>query len=237
MDEQLRNDTVMKYMPLVHKVVHKLKINSSEYDHDDLVNIGVIGLMNAIEKYDASLNVPFVNYAYVRIKGSIIDEVRKTQPVPHRKMKAVTDYYNASRTLQQTLLREPTEVDICQFLGLSERDLKKIYETVNHLSQQSLDDILFDNHDTPSTVMDVTPDTSAVIASDVVIEKEQNSRLKRAISTLTDREQQILQLIYFEELNMKEVSYVCDVSAARVSQIHGKALLKLREEIRKDECE
>ena len=75
MEEQLRNDTVMKYMPLVHKVVHGLKINNKEYDHEDLVNIGVIGLMKAIEKYDDALSMPFINYAYMRIKGAIIDEI------------------------------------------------------------------------------------------------------------------------------------------------------------------
>ena len=77
MEESPRNETVLQYMPLIHKVVHGLKINNKDYEHEDLVNIGVFGLMKAIDKYDASLNVPFINYAYMRIKGAIIDEIEK----------------------------------------------------------------------------------------------------------------------------------------------------------------
>jgi len=234
MQDQLRNDMVMQYMPLVHKVVHKLKINNKEYEHDDLVNIGVIGLMKAIEKYDDNLNVPFINYAYMRIKGAIIDEIRKTSRVPRRKMTAVNAYYKTINALHQTMHRTPTDDEICQHMGINDADLKKIYETVHHLSDVSLDDILFENASSETSVMDVMADTSAVMAEDKVLKKEQLQYMEKAIKTLTEREQQILQLIYFEELSMKEVGFACDISAPRVTQLHGKALLKLREAMRKD---
>lgn len=234
MEEQLRNDTVMQYMPLVHKVVHGLKINNKEYDHEDLVNIGVIGLMKAIEKYDDSLKVPFINYAYMRIKGAIIDEIRKTSRVSRSKIKAVNGYYDAINSLQQTLLRTPTEKEICQQMGITDTDLKKIYETVHQLSDVSLDDILFEDSTNETNLMEVMTDKSAVQAEDKLIKKEQFAFMKEAILTLSEREQQILQLIYFEELSMKEVGYIYDISTPRVSQIHGKALLKLREAMRKD---
>lgn len=234
MEEQLRNDTVMQYMPLVHKVVHGLKINNKEYDHEDLVNIGVIGLMKAIEKYDDALSVPFINYAYMRIKGAIIDEIRKTSRVSRSKIKAVNEYYDAINSLQQTLLRTPTEKEICQQMGITDADLKKIYETVHQLSDVSLDDILFEDSFSETNLMEVMTDRSAVQAEEKLIKKEQLSFMKEAILTLSEREQQILQLIYFEELSMKEVGYIYDISTPRVSQIHGKALLKLREVMRKD---
>lgn len=234
MQDQLRNDMVMQYMPLVHKVVHKLNINTKEYEHDDLVNIGVIGLMKAIEKYDDNLNVPFINYAYMRIKGSIIDEIRKTSRVPRRKMTAVNAYYKTINALYQTLHRTPTDDEICQHMGINDADLKKIYETVHHLSDVSLNEVLFDDSDNESNLMDVMADKSVVLSDDKLIKKEQFQYMEQAIKTLTEREQQILQLIYFEELSMKEVGYACDISTPRVSQIHGKALLKLREAMRKD---
>lgn len=235
MENHLRNDTVMQYMPLVHKVVYKMKINNKDYEHDDLVNIGVIGLMKAIEKYDEALNVPFINYAYMRIKGAIVDEIRKTSRVPRRKMEAVNAYYRAISALQQTLRRVPTEKEIRRHMGITEDDLKKIYETVHHLSDASLDDILFEDSGNETSLMDVMSDKSVAQADDTLIKKEQFALMNDAIRTLSEREQQILQLIYFDELSMKEVGYACDISTPRVSQIHGKALLKLREAMRKDD--
>lgn len=234
MEEHLRNETVMQYMPLVHKVVHGLKINNKDYDHDDLVNIGVIGLMKAIEKYNDALNVPFINYAYMRIKGAIIDEIRKTSRVSRNKIKAVNEYYDAVNSLQQELLRTPTEKEICQKMGVSESELSKIYETVHQLSDVSLDDILFEDSSSETNLMEVMTDKTAVLAEDKVIKREQLAYMQDAIKTLSEREQQILQLIYFEELSMKEVGYIYDISTPRVSQIHGKALLKLREALRKE---
>lgn len=233
MEENLRNETVLQYMPLIHKVVHGLKINNKDYEHEDLVNIGVFGLMKAIDKYDASLNVPFINYAYMRIKGAIIDEVRKTSRVSRSKIKAVNNYYDAVSTLQQTLLRTPTDKELCKHLEISDKDLKKVYETVHQLSDVSLDSILFEDTSSETNLMEMMADNSVSDVAADIIKTEQLEFMKQAITQLPEREQQILQLIYFEELSMKEVGYIYDISTPRVSQIHGKALLKLRESLRK----
>lgn len=233
MEESLRNETVLQYMPLIHKVVHGLKINNKDYEHEDLVNIGVFGLMKAIDKYDASLNVPFINYAYMRIKGAIIDEIRKTSRVSRSKIKAVNNYYDAVSALQQTLLRTPTDKELCKYLEITNNDLKKIYETVHQLSDVSLDSILFEDSSSETNLMEMMADDSASNAVSDIIKKEQLEYMKEAITELPEREQQMLQLIYFEELSMKEVGYIYDISTPRVSQIHGKALLKLRESLRK----
>lgn len=233
MEESPRNETVLQYMPLIHKVVHGLKINNKDYEHEDLVNIGVFGLMKAIDKYDASLNVPFINYAYMRIKGAIIDEIRKTSRVSRSKIKAVNNYYDAVSALQQTLLRTPTDKELCKYLEITNNDLKKIYETVHQLSDVSLDSILFEDSSSETNLMEMMADDSASNAVSDIIKKEQLEYMKEAITELPEREQQMLQLIYFEELSMKEVGYIYDISTPRVSQIHGKALLKLRESLRK----
>lgn len=234
MEESVRNETVMQYMPLVHKVVHGMKINNKDYDHEDLVNIGVIGLMKAVEKYNDTLNVPFINYAYMRIKGAIIDEIRKTSRVSRNRIKAVNEYYAAVNLLQQNLLRTPTEQEVCEKLGVSKAEMSKIYDTVHQLSDVSLDDILFEDSSSETNLMEVMTDKTAVLAEDKVINKEQFAYMKDAIKMLSEREQQILQLVYFEELSMKEVGFIYDISTPRVSQIHGKALLKLREALKKE---
>ncbi|WP_423189160.1 sigma-70 family RNA polymerase sigma factor [Alkalibacterium sp. f15] len=233
MEEKQRNETVIQYMPLIHKVVHGLKINNKDYEHEDLVNIGVIGLMKAIEKYDVSLNVPFINYAYMRIKGAIIDEIRKTSRVSRGKIKAVNNYYDAVSKLQQQLLRTPTDKELCRYLEMTDKELKKVYETVHQLADVSLDSILFEDSTNETNLIEVMTNDSAPDTETSVIKKEQLNYMKQAITKLPEREQQILQLIYFEELSMKEVAYIYDISTPRVSQIHGKALLKLRESLGK----
>lgn len=234
MEDSQRNETVMQYMPLVHKVVHGLKINNRDYDHDDLVNIGIIGLMKAIEKYNESLNVPFINYAYMRIKGAIIDEIRKTSRVSRNKIKAVNAYYDAINTLQHQLLRTPTEKEIMAEMAIDTNELKKIYETVHQLADVSLDDVLFEDSSGEANLQGLMTDTKSVSSDEQLIKKEQLQFMEEAVKQLSEREQQILQLIYFEELSMKEVGYIYDISTPRVSQIHGKALLKLREALRKE---
>lgn len=233
MEETQRNEKVMQYMPLVHKVVHGLKIKNKEYDHEDLVNIGVMGLMNAIERYNETLNVPFINYAYTRIKGTIIDEVRKTSRISRGKIKAVNHYYDAINVLQQSLLRSPTEKEILKHMDISLEELKKIYASVHQLADISLDEVLFESSSSETNLLEVMTDESAVNAEEKLMKSEQLGFMEKAIETLPEREQQMLQLIYFEELTMKEVAYIFDISTPRVSQIHGKALLKLREEMGK----
>ncbi|MDZ7835783.1 MAG: sigma-70 family RNA polymerase sigma factor [Alkalibacterium sp.] len=145
MEDLQRNETVMQYMPLIHKVVHGLKINNKDYEHEDLVNIGVFGLMKAIDKYDASLNVPFINYAYMRIKGAIIDEIRKTSRVSRSKIKAVNNYYDAVSTPAADAPSHTDNKELCRHLSITDNELKKIYETVHQLSDVSLDSILFED--------------------------------------------------------------------------------------------
>lgn len=223
-----RNQTIMQYMPLVHKVVHSINVKNRDYDHEDMVNIGVIGLMDALNRYDESQKVPFENYAYIRIKGAIIDEVRKTSRVPRSRMSKLNAYYKAKEELEVELKRTPTEKEICSKLGLTKKDLEGIHDTVHHLAYVSLDEVINVDSDNEVTMMDAIDDQDSLSMDESILKKEQSGYLSKAITKLAEREQQILQLIYVERLSMKEISYIFDISIPRVSQIHGKTLLKLR---------
>lgn len=229
MDQLEVEQDLMKYLPLVEKAARNVKVKSHDYEIEDLVNIGFIGLMDAVEKFDASKKVPFENYAYIRIKGSIIDEVRKHAKVPRSQMDKLNDYYKAKEALEHELERKPTELEISAKLGINAKQLSAIHNTVLALSNISLDEVLFDNESEGSTRLDYIEDTDLKSSDAELLQNEQEEYLHEAIQKLTEREQTILQLYYKEELPLKDIAYIFDISVPRVSQIHGKTLMKLRE--------
>lgn len=223
-----RDNQIIKYLPLVKKVVGRIDVRGSDYDQDDLFSIGVIGLMDAIEKFDHSKNVPFEAYANLRIRGSIIDELRKTGRVSRDKIDKLNQYYNAKETLENKLLRTPEEWEICKELGIDDKQLSKIHETVHFLSTISLESSIFSNVDNDIQLMDTVKDYNTKTPEEEIIDNEQRKLLAEAISKLDERERIILNLYYNEELSLKEIAYILDISIPRVSQLHGKILLKLR---------
>lgn len=233
-EQQQRNDQVVEYLPLVQKVVHTIKVNNKDYDHEDLVNIGVIGLMDAIDRYDESQKVPFQNYAYIRIKGAIIDEIRRNSRIPRSRMDKLNEYYKAKEALELELKRTPTEQEIIQRLDVSAKEMESIYDTFTQLASVSLDEVLYTDSDSDTSMMDVIEDKKAINSEENLLLKEKLGALSQAIGQLNERDQQILQLIYVEELGMKDIAYILNISKARVSQLHGKALIKLREQLEGD---
>lgn len=231
LDYEDANHKMMEYLPLVEKAARNVRVKSHEYEMEDLVNIGFIGLMDALEKFDASKKVPFENYAYIRIKGSIIDEVRKNARVPRSQMQKLNAYYKAKEELEHELQRKPSEQEICSKLDINAKQLSAIHNTVLALSNVSLNEVLFDEDSDGATRLDYIEDEDLVSSEDLLLQDEQEYYLHQAIKRLTEREQTILQLYYKEELQLKEIAYIFEISVPRVSQIHGKTLMKLREYI------
>lgn len=226
------NQDIMQYLPLVEKAARNVNVKSYDYEHEDLVNIGFIGLMDAVEKFDESQNVPFENYAYIRIKGSIIDEIRKNSSVPRSQMDRLNQFYREKEQLEQEWKREPTEQEVVEKLGFTEKQVRSMHSTIHTLARVSLDEVLFDNEMHGSTRLDFIEDENQLLAEKKVLKSELKEVLQQAITKLTKREQTILQLIYDEELAMKDIAYIFDISTPRVSQIHGKILVDLRENIK-----
>lgn len=233
MDKYNREEILIKYLPLVKKAARNVKVKSHEYDQDDFISMGFIGLMDAVEKFDSSKNVPFESYAYIRIRGSIIDAVRKNAPVPRSRLQKLNEYYKVKEILEQELKRRPTEAEICLELDIDEKQLKSLHETVHMLADVSLDETLFAEDPGSSTRLDFIEDNTTPTPEDMILNDELESSLHQAISQLKKREQIILQLIYKEELALKDIAYIFDISVPRVSQIHGKSIIKLREYMEK----
>lgn len=222
-----REAEIIKYLPLVERVVQRLSIKTADYESGDLYNIGVIGLMDALRKFDPSKKVPFESYAAIRIKGAIIDEVRKHAKISRYKMAAVNQFYQARQELEQRLKREATDTEICKQLGINQSQLADIYESLHYLASVSLEDTLFAYQEEGMTLKDMVRDPAENV-EDTLVAEEKRTALVACIKKLGEREQLILSLYYTEELTLKEIAEILEVSIPRVSQIHGKTIAKLR---------
>ena len=222
-----REAEIIKYLPLVERVVQRLSIKTADYESGDLYNIGVIGLMDALRKFDPSKKVPFESYAVIRIKGAIIDEVRKHAKISRYKMAAVNQFYQARQELEQSLKREATDTEICKQLGINQSQLADIYESLHYLASVSLEDTLFAYQEEGMTIKDMVRDPAENV-EDTLVAEEKRTALVACIKKLGEREQIILSLYYTEELTLKEIAEILEISIPRVSQIHGKTIAKLR---------
>jgi len=223
------NEMVLKYIPLVTRIAGRIDSGDGEMDRDDLFSVGVIGLIDAVKKFDAGKSVPFEAYATLRIKGTIIDEMRKSGRVSRDRIVKLNRYYSAKEKLEQQLMRSPDERMICDEMGISDKELYKIHETVHYLSKVSFEMTLFQKDGGETQLADMLRDDSTDSPEEDYIKNERKKLLNSAIEKLGEREKTILNLYYVEELTLKEIAYAMDISIPRVSQIHGKILLKLRE--------
>jgi RNA polymerase sigma factor for flagellar operon FliA len=226
-------DKVLKYLPLVERVANRITIKNTEYEYGDLYDIGVIGLIDALQKFDASKQVPFERYAMIRIKGAIIDEVRKHAKLSRYKMNSINNLYSAKQKLEQKLKREVTDQEISEEMKISSTQLNEIYENIHYLAGISLESTIFPQSD-DFTLEDILEDTNAANGEQNLLQQEEKQALIIAIKKLNQREQLILSLYYEQNATLKEIAAVLDVSIARVSQIHGKIIIKLRQLIKEE---
>ena len=139
---------IEEYTPLVKYIASRVSLGKNKYmDYDDLVSYGLIGLMDAITKYDESKGIKFSSYASIRIKGAIIDEIRRARPISKGAMDKLNKYNKAVEILQNKLFREPTNEEIAQQLNVTVADVAEIENYINYISIVSLDDIIFSDDD------------------------------------------------------------------------------------------
>ena len=223
-----QENLIIKHLPLVKKLVSRIDAGYN-YDLDDMINIGVIGLMDAIKKYDKSKNVPFEAYASLRIRGAVLDELRRAGPVSRDRINKLNQYYATKEELEMKNQTSPSEEEICQEMGIDQEELSKIHETVHSLSNVSLESTIFTNDSSDMYLKDIIQDNSVESPEEVLLKNERKRLLKEAVEQLDEREQLILNLYYVEELTLREIAYILDISTPRVSQIHGKILIKLKD--------
>lgn len=229
-DRQARQELILHYAPLVNYVAGRLAVGLPSYvDRDDLLSYGVMGLLDAVGRFQPERGLKFETFALPRIRGSILDGLRKADWVPRRTREKVKRYEKASLKLQVKYGREPTEEELREELELSEPQFHKLMVEVGWLSLHSLEELIGIGKDGEEVCLgDLVPDEETPLPGAKLLKEEESMLLGKAIDELPQREAYVISLYYYNGLTVKEISQVLGVSEPRVSQIHGKALLRLR---------
>ena len=220
---ELKQQLILKYAHMVKLVAGRLSIYVGQHvEYDDLISYGIFGLIDAIDKFNIDKGVKFETYASLRIRGSIIDNIRKMDWVPRTLRQKNKEYEQICSSLEVELGREPTEVEIAEKLNLTLAQVRELVRKSTVLSLVSLDDYLEQNYES----------TFGIGASDDTPEGYFNKRelhrmLIDTIDKLSDKEQTVVSLYYFEDLTLKEISGIMGISESRVSQIHSRAILRM----------
>lgn len=225
-DRILRNQIIEHYAPLVKIIAGKLMITVGEHaEYDDLCSIGIFGLIDAIDKYDLSKDIKFETYATLRIRGAILDELRKSDLVPRNVRLQLKTYEKAKHELYLSFGRNPTDEEIRDYMNLSEEEYKKFLLNLPFTSLISLDEQLETGNQTEIHSFHQNPFETP---EENLNKQQLKESLKYALEQLTEREKNVILLVYYEDLTMKEVSQILEVTESRVSQLHSKALIKMR---------
>lgn len=227
-----KEQLVLDNIYLVKHIASKYYTVKLGMEYEDLVSYGVMGLIDATNKYDESRGAKFSTYASMRIKSYIIDEIRRCAPISRGDIAKVNAYNACVESLQRKLLREPTEQELSKCMGISLKDIKKIESSIHMLTTTSLDTVIFEGNNDISLV-DTIKEKDELSPSSIVEEDEKMEILAKAIDMLKEKDRLVLSLYYYEELTLKEIGKILEVSESRVSQLHSRAIVNLRNLIAK----
>jgi RNA polymerase sigma factor for flagellar operon FliA len=229
-----RETLILKYLPFVKFVVGRIssKLPIDDSDKEDLINVGIIGLMSAIEKFDEGRNVRFETYAGIRIRGAVLDELRERDWVPRMVRSRDNEIAKAITALQKLLGRAPEDYEISEHMGMPIEEYFKLLDDSRCLSFISSEDLPKDYFDR-YTYTDVVSAVEKGNVLDLITDKEFKNQLKEAIEMLPQKERLVLTLYYYEELTMKEIGRVLDLTESRVCQIHSQAIFRLKAAVKK----
>jgi RNA polymerase sigma factor for flagellar operon FliA len=232
-DPKIREAFIKQYAPLVKYVAGKVAVGMPHnVEFDDLVGFGVFGLLDAIDKFDPDKNVKFKTYAVTRIRGAIFDELRSIDWVPRSVRQKTREVEDAIGALEAQLGRTATDQEIASSMGMDEVEYQKTIMKISVTSILSLDDMWFSGDENDKVSIGDNIESPSSMNPDVVVEKEEIRRvIVEAINDLPEKEKKILVLYYYEDLTLKEIGQVLEVTESRVSQLHTKAILRLRSKL------
>jgi RNA polymerase sigma factor FliA len=226
-DLELRNELVLRYGWLVKSIVRRVSSVSGSYtEAEDLTSYGIIGLIKAIEKFDLDKGVTFETFATYRIRGEIIDFMRRNDWVPRSVRRKILDVETATGNLINELGRQPTDDELSGRLSIGSGELQQTLSEMERYSLISFEEILYDTAKVDSELTDYdTPEGH-------LQEGELIDMLAKALDELPERDRLILTLYYYEELTLKEISGIIGVSESRVSQIHSRSIERVKKSLK-----
>lgn len=220
---QAKTKLIEHYIQLVKVIAGRLYTSyGTNVEYDDLVSYGIFGLIDAIEKFDLNKQVKFKTYAQIRIRGAIIDELRSLDWVPRSVRQKARQVEEAYSKLENQLGRSVFDTEVADELGITTKELQNILMQTNSFNIISLEETIFENN------IISRQERQDNLPEELICTKETYNVLKENIEKLPERERQAISLYYYNNLTYKEIGAILQVSESRVSQLHSKAILRLR---------
>ncbi len=227
-DRKCKEKLIVEYIELVKIIAGRLYINyNHNVEYDDLVSYGIIGLIDAIEKFDIEKNVKFETYANIRIRGAVVDQIRSLDWIPRSTRQKYKKVEAALERLQNQHGDQYTDTLLADELGISKEELYKTLNEVSNLAILSLEDTINE-----SGTIDVKSENVEMDPQASLDTKETEGQLKLQIDNLPEKEKMVISLYYYEELTYKEIASVMGISESRISQLHSKAIIKLKTKLK-----
>jgi len=227
--QEIREQLILAYAQLVKLVAGRLSMYlGHNVEYDDLVSYGIFGLIDAIDKFDMTKNVKFETYASLRIRGAILDQIRKMDWIPRTVRQRQRKIDEAIKQVEMRTGKAATDEEIALELGVSGDELVSWQSQLKVTNVVSLSEF---EETGQEPVMETVNKNRFSQPEEVVEEQELKQKLIESLELLTEKERRVIELYYYEDLTLKEISLVLEVSESRVSQLHTKALLKMRKKM------
>ena len=227
--DDIREQLILEYAPLVKLVAGRLSMYLGfNVEYDDLVGYGIFGLIDAIDKFDTMKDVKFETYASLRIRGAILDQIRKMDWIPRTIRDRQKKIDAAIREVEAEKGHVATDAEVAAKMNVSEE------EYVNWQGQMKVTNVISLNEFMESgadVAQDATGNAHLDAPEDALEKKELKEKLAEALELLTEKEKKVILLYYYEELTLKEIAHVLEVSESRVSQLHTRALQKMKDKL------
>ena len=226
-DVETRNFILIEYLHIVKVIAARMySTYKSLADHDDIMSCGTLALLNSIDRFDYTRDIKFETFASIRVRGAMIDYLRKQDWAPRAVRKNIKDIDSVYTELQNSLGREPSDEEIAEKLNMSADEYHEALSNGYSANILSLEELIADNASNIIPVSDDTPEKEYET-------KELTEVMARAIEALSEKERTIISLYYYEGLKAKQIANILEVSESRVSQLHSKALTKLKYNLQK----
>jgi len=228
-DERARNELVTAHLPLVRYVLGRLPVSlPPSLSQEDLASVGVLALMGAIEDFDPERGVEFATFAVPRIRGAMFDELRKHDVVPRSVRQRAAAVEAACRELTERDGKPPSIAEIARYLGTSPRDVQRTMSAMGIRNMLSLEAAYRTPYGGREQIIEWAVDVASQTPLTAAMEREREAILARAIESLPEPDRKVITLYYRHGLMLKEIAQLLSVTKARVSQIHSRALFRLR---------
>lgn len=223
---ELREQIIIEYAPLVKLVAGRLNMYLGyNVEYEDLVSYGVFGLIDAIDKFDTTKDVKFETYASLRIRGSILDQIRKMDWIPRTVRQKQKKIDEAIRVIETRTGKNASDEEIASELGLSEDELLGWQSQLKITNVVSLNEYVEQGTE---PVMETRGNSHFIQPEELIEQNELKEMLSKAMEQLTEKESKVILLYYYEDMTLKEISRILEVSESRISQLHTKALSKMQ---------